>query len=342
METAFNEVKTLIRQGRQFFHKIAEADLEGAFVYWKPRTGEYAVALRSDEARQKEASYRKELYRCGCLPFTVFTDSADEDSGWVLLRHPRSYSAISNFRKRAAATLDTPAKLALAGMLLGGAAGAGKALLWDPPYREYEDGTVRSRTWGEAIRDTARSALLYGGLSAAPGLIAGLLRRADTRTRYTDGTRGGYEAGWWDTFTKTPEDLEKISPSYRITRERYGAASSVKQAGILEPIRDSDVIHVDAFNRAIWNDAGYGIVDPDNALLLTSTMEAAKKGRSPFVTPGAIVGTLINAGIGYATAGVIGKTLGALNMCSPETQAQLRNIGIWGGVLNGLGNQIRY
>lgn len=337
METAFNEVKTLIHQGRGFLRKIAGADLSGAFVYWKPRTGEYAVAMRSEEARRKEASYRKELYQCGCLPFTTFDPSVNESSGWVLLKHPDSYSPASNFKKRAAATLDTPAKLSLAGMLIGGAFGTGKALLWDDPVAgEDEFGFPIIRTWGQALKDAAKSAMLWGAVGTAPGLLTSLGRYSMTRPLYADGRRGPSDVGYWSSFFNSPDILKKKSPAYNENTARFEKRSSV-----FKPVESSDVINVDAFNRTIWNDAGYGVIDPDNALLLTSTMEASKKGRSPFVTPGAIVGTLINAGIGYATAGVIGKTLGALNMCPPETQAALRNIGIWGGVLNGLGNQIR-
>lgn len=336
MNREFNKIAHLVRQGRRFFKKIANVDLDGAFVYWKPETGCYAVAMRTKEAAAREAVYRHELYKCGCLPFTVFDNTADESSGWVLLRYPESYSPAETFKKHAAATINTPAGLSLAGMLIGGTLGAGKALLYDDPIVDVDEyGFPIMRSWGTALKDAAKSALVWGGLGTTPGLLASLGRYSATRPRYLDGTRGPSDVGYWSSFTDSPDELRSKSEAYRENTAKY------KQASVFRPLENSNVINVDAFNRTIWNDTGYGIIDPDNALLLTSTMEASKKGRSPFVTPGAIVGTLINAGIGYATAGIVGKTLGALNMCPPETQAELRNIGIWGGVLNGLGNQLR-
>ena len=86
--------------------------------------------------------------------------------------------------------------------------------------------------------------------------------------------------------------------------------------------------------------AATGAVTPNNALIVTSTLNASRPTGTSMITPGAVVGTLINAGVGYATAGAVGKALGAMNLISPAGQQTLRNVGMWGGMINGIGNAI--
>ena len=122
------------------------------------------------------------------------------------------------------------------------------------------------------------------------------------------------------------------------TQKAWGPRVKSGMFDIPEPT--DSLIHVDNFNRVVWDDAANGAVTPDNALLVTSTLNASRPTGTSMITPGAVVGTLINAGVGYATAGAVGKALGAMNLISPAGQQTLRNIGMWGGMINGIGNAI--
>ena len=122
------------------------------------------------------------------------------------------------------------------------------------------------------------------------------------------------------------------------TEKAWGPRVKSGMFDIPEPT--DSLIHVDNFNRVVWDDAANGAVTPDNALLVTSTLNASRPTGTSMITPGAVVGTLINAGVGYATAGAVGKALGAMNLISPAGQETLRNIGMWGGMINGIGNAI--
>ena len=106
----------------------------------------------------------------------------------------------------------------------------------------------------------------------------------------------------------------------------------------IEPICD---INVNAFNQEIWADASRGRT-PTEAAGIVSDKKKKKKRRvgSNFVSPGQIIDTMVNAGIGYGTAWLAGKTLGAMAGLSDEAQEKLQQIGTWGGIMQGIGNSI--
>ena len=98
-------------------------------------------------------------------------------------------------------------------------------------------------------------------------------------------------------------------------------------------------INVNDFNQEIWADASRGQTPIQSAGFVSNTLnQTANRVGSGLVTPGQVINTMINAGIGYGTAWLAGKTLGALAGVSPETQHKLQEIGTWGGILGGIGN----
>ena len=330
------EVAALVHKGRQYQRKLASLTLEDTRIYWKPATGEFAVRFEPSVSQEKRAAFRKELRAAGVLPFTTENNAADERSGWVLVSGPAGYSHLPELRKYAS-FLDTPAKLTLAGVLLGGAGGAGVSLLRSNGRRR------------KSLQERLRHALAYGavgaGIGALPGATAGVARSYQTRPYLPGGYRASQpEVNTWDALFMTERQLERASPTYRMRSEINKIQDSAfkKRAsmfGELEP--DGSLIQVDTFNRTIWDDTKNGWIEPDNAMLVSTALDVSRPANSPFTTPGQVATTLVNAGIGYVTAGVIGKTLGALGALSPAGEAKLRDIGMWGGMINSVGNAIR-
>lgn len=98
-------------------------------------------------------------------------------------------------------------------------------------------------------------------------------------------------------------------------------------------------IPVNAFNETTWVDASRGRTPMEAAGFVTNTLnQTGRRVGSNFVTPGQVINTMVNAGIGYGTAWLAGKTLGAMAGVSPETQKKLCEIGTWGGMLGGISN----
>jgi len=333
---AAEDIAQLIHKGRKYQEKLAGANLAGAFVYWKPETGEFSVRVTGRRQREKRAFYSQELYASGNLPFSSFRDDTNEENGWVLLQHPYSYRPAEQLKKYAS-FIDTPAKLSLTGALLGGGALFGKSLYdtWDLPVPfKYK------------LRHALKPTLIAGGVGLLPGLAAGALHSYQTRPVLEDGTRARRpEVGFFRAMGMTEDELKDASPTYAVKKEveearrqAFGKRAEVNAFGALE--RDASLINVDTFNRAIWDDTQSGWIQPDNALLVSSTLEASRPNNSPFTTPTAVMGTLVNAGIGWATSAVVGKTLGALSILSPAGEQKLREIGTWGGIIDGLGGSL--
>lgn len=98
-------------------------------------------------------------------------------------------------------------------------------------------------------------------------------------------------------------------------------------------------IPVNLFNQTTWLDASRGRTPLEAAGFVSNTLnQTSNRVGSSFVTPGQVINTMVNAGIGYGTAWLAGKTLGALAGVSPATQQKLCEIGTWGGVLGGISN----
>lgn len=318
-KAAAEEINWLVDKGRRYQKKLASVDLQHIPVYWNPVTGEFAVPTRM----QKQAGAA--LYKCGSLPFTTFTNEASEDTGWVLLNRPTGYAPLRKLEKYAS-MLDTPAKLTMAGALLGGTGGLVKSL-WDTSGQDLG--------WGTRLRAALVPMGAMAALGSIPGIVSGVTHSFQTRPYLPTGERGPREVGILPAMFMSPGELAAASPTYRTRQQVEGAQHRAfgKQASLIE---------VDAFNRTIWDDTQNGFIEPDNALRVSTTLNASQFPGTRFATPASVVGTLVNAGIGWATAGVIGKTLGAMSLMSDEGQQKLRDVGTWGGIINGMGNAITF
>lgn len=129
-----------------------------------------------------------------------------------------------------------------------------------------------------------------------------------------------------------PANKPEMSLDRKFKREK--AAALYKHAlGWNEPN-----VPVNAFNQSIFNTPGMNnaaMTNIPNTLNATQTITGA-----PYVSPAQIAGTLVNAGIGAATGAVIGKTIGALCGISPQTYNTIKNMGMYAGMMNTMGNAI--
>lgn len=340
-KVASAQIARMVQEGRKYASKLASIDFQDAFVYWNPKTGEYAV----NAPLKKQAYLKSELNRVGKLPVTWFTKEASAETGWVPIFWPKWYSPLKEMRKYAD-WAGTPAKTTLTGALIGTALGGGLSYMRDslPAYDE-EGNELEPWTRGEKLRRALVPSLLGAGVGAAPGMWSAWNNSRATRLK---DSKGGYtkpDVGFWGSMFSNKNTLAQNSGNYRMNQALWDARKKaygprVKTALFDAPTPDNSLINVDSFNRTIWNDAANGAVTPNNALIVTSTLNASRPTGTSMITPGAVVGTLINAGVGYATAGAVGKALGAMNLISPAGQETLRNIGMWGGMINGIGNAI--
>lgn len=138
------------------------------------------------------------------------------------------------------------------------------------------------------------------------------------------------------------ENKAEIQTANNLTREGKVKSITTKHADFdynsIEPICD---INVNAFNQEIWADASRGRTPTEAAGLVTNTLNSTKRRvGSNFVSPAQVIDTMVNAGIGYGTAWLAGKTLGAMAGLSEEAQEKLQQIGTWGGLMQGIGNSI--
>jgi hypothetical protein len=58
--------------------------------------------------------------------------------------------------------------------------------------------------------------------------------------------------------------------------------------------------------------------------------------RSPIIRPIDVVTGIASAGVGLATAHVVGKTLSALAGLTPAGQNKLQDMGLWGGMMHAI------
>jgi len=149
--------------------------------------------------------------------------------------------------------------------------------------------------------------------------------------------------------------------------QQHPVVDNEKTQALLETVKLAELdfggvgltaVPVDAFNNAIWNDVRrgmsaaknpYGTKSPwgDNtqgmhtppqlgaaAAGLVTGIQAMYDGAS-ILSPRHFVKGLLAAGTDVATARVVGSTLGALGGLTPEAQAKLQDIGVWGGLIRG-------
>lgn len=335
-EIASKDIERLLITGKAYAQNIGRAvDMmktaaDHSFIYWKPETGTYAIKVKPEF--QKEAFIA--LHKAGIGGLTELDNNADERSGWVCVHHPRSYSAFKNLNKYASWT-DSAGKLALTGALLAGLGWGGYKFLM--PSEEY------GKSWKGRLENAKDAAIPAALLGLIPGLVTG----------FNIGTKFGGDTPFYKAFTTKFDDLPTISRNYSnrklqeeidLQKENPGWKKAGSFDYIMGPLdlSKTDVVKVDAFNRLTWDATKDGTLDHRNAMLTSGILNTTKERTgSGLVSPFNIAGTLVNAGIGYATAGVIGKTLGAMGMMSNSGQQKLREMGAWGGLLQGVGNCIR-
>lgn len=337
---ASRRIQGIITSGRPYAQKIASLNLPDVFVYWHPETLKYAVAIPYGNVMEKRAQCESEFSKVGIDP--VYSLAACEDTGWVPLRWPQGYSPLRRISKYASVK-STPAQLSAAGGLIGGTTGLLASLWWNADNEKLP--------FSEKLKNALSPAAFGTLIGTVPGVLQAVHHSMETRPWLEDGTFGRPDVGPFRAFIMDEDDLIKNSPVYRakkvdniVQEDAYGQ-KGVKKKAMVKPgaaFRGLDtsgpsMIHVDNFNRVVWDDTKNGFTQPENALLVTSALNASRPCGTSLVTPGAVIGTLVNAGVGFATAGVIGKTLGAMGMLSQPAQQKLREIGTWGGMINGIG-----
>jgi hypothetical protein len=239
--------------------------------------------------------------------------------GWLRVKSANALSPAVDALGVAQRPLGGPHPLsaAIVGGLVGGGLGYGGGALAERllPEEHFERGRLRRSL-----------ALLGAGLGATPGLAWG-----GTNMQMPEDTGGGLKA-WLSPFP-----FKKAS----FGDDAYGA--------LFMP-----TIPRDAFNQAVWSDVvqgqnPYGTKSPwgDNSQPLgtpapvAATVSgivagtAAATGQDA-VSPLQVAMTAAStAGRGYMAGLLFGKTMGALAGLRPEAQDQLKQMGLWGGLLTG-------
>lgn len=192
----------------------------------------------------------------------------------------------------------------------------------------------------------------FGALASLPAMAMGAARHSyDVGPDEKHGLP--FLSRWFmddDTFWKQSPyaayNLKKRNKEvFRMMSDKYQTNYRPKRANLQEKRSYFGLppINVNDFNQQIWADASRGQTPTQSAGLVTNTLNQTSQNiGSNWVTPGQVINTMVNAGIGYGTAWLAGKTLGALAGVSPETQQKLQEIGTWGGVMQGIGNAISH
>jgi len=96
-------------------------------------------------------------------------------------------------------------------------------------------------------------------------------------------------------------------------------------------------VPVDAFNRAIWGDAGRH-TSPMHAAAASGLVTGVQQmhGNPSMLSPRHFIRGLATAGVDLATAHIAGGVLGVLGGLKPQAQKKLQDIGLWGGMIRGV------
>lgn len=257
--------------------------------------------------------------------------------------------------KRAASPLANIGK----GALIGTGIGALLDIILNNKKREAEN----YRWW--------KHPLVYAALGSLPGLVQASVQYGKA---YTDSSNFknlpsslDSKLHWLDPLTMDNEQLKEKSPVYRtnvkkmlndltdyfdIEKTDYDDPANKPEKSLDKKFKrekaaalykaaigwNTPNVPVNAFNQSIFNTPGMNqnaMTNIPNTLNATQTMTGA-----PWVSPAQIAGTLVNAGIGSATGAVIGKTIGALCGISPQTYNTIKNMGMYAGMMNTMGNTI--
>jgi len=115
------------------------------------------------------------------------------------------------------------------------------------------------------------------------------------------------------------------------------------QQGSQSPMYQPSV-PVAQFNNAMWNDVRKGMTNgfdshtpPQYAAAMTGLMSGISvNNNSPIIRPIDVVTGIASAGVGLATAHIVGKTLSALAGLTPAGQNKLQDMGLWGGMMHAI------
>lgn len=276
------------------------------------------AALREHEGSGCDVYFNRVTKQSWALPVPPAGD------GWMRVKSASIVTPAIDAMGEAQRPLGGPHPLsaAIVGGLVGGGLGLGGGALAEQllPEEHFERGKLRRSL-----------AILGAGIGAAPGLAWG-----GANMQMPQDTGGGLKA-WLSPFP-----FKKAS----FGGDEYGA--------LFMP-----TIPKDAFNRAVWSDVvqgpnPFGSKSPwgDNSQPLgtpapvAATVSgivagtAAATGQDA-VSPMQVAMTAAStAGRGYMAGLLFGKTLGALAGLRPEAQDQLKQIGLWGGLVTGAVNSL--
>jgi len=220
-----------------------------------------------------------------------------------------------------------PGTATIVALGLGGGLGA----LWDA-YDEAK---------GNKVENSWRRPLLGAIYAGLPFLTYGLARGSydrDANGRRTMPFLSRYfttDKKFWES-----KDVQDRYNDYIKSKEQYYPDDYyVKNSAWVTELKP---IPVNNFNQVTWLDASQGRTPLEAAGFVTDTLnQTQRRVGSGLVSPGQVIDTLVNAGIGYGTAWLTGKALGAMANVSPATQKKLCEIGTWGGVLGGISNAVQ-
>lgn len=223
----------------------------------------------------------------------------------------------------------SPGGATLVAMGLGGGIGA----LIDA-YKESK---------GETVENQWRRPLLGAVYASLPFLTYGLTRGSYDRDENGNRTMSmlsryfSDDDSFWSREAPNArwQDYMDSQRKYYIT-DNDAIQNTLKKA---EWATDVQPIDVNNFNQVTWLDASRGRTPLESAGFVTDTLNSTQRRvGSNLVSPGQVINTMVNAGIGYGTAWLAGKALGAMANVSPATQRKLCEIGTWGGMLGGISN----
>lgn len=103
-------------------------------------------------------------------------------------------------------------------------------------------------------------------------------------------------------------------------------------------------IPVPQFNAMVWSDVQKGMrnpygmhTDPAIGAATTGMMNGfASQARSSIISPATVINGIASAGVGLATANIVGRALSALAGLTPEAQNKLQDMGLYGGMLHAI------
>lgn len=322
---------------------------------WEQIPQEVVLLYKRGEHARKLAMARPTAANYWCPQLDCFSDDdlPPPQQGWLLVKQGSPPVATGNLLASQPAALQTtkhaysnhsPLALGIASGLIGGGLGYGAGTLLEHllPQRFVSRGKLR-RTLGVA--------------GALPGpLFAAWMASARHRTPLP-GPPGmpGPTPSWGEAITsKFAEYVADDDPG------DFWDAFNIKLADELDGIPPTGALYlptipVDAFNNAVWNDARagqsamnnpYGTKSPwgtnEQPLHTPAPLAAATSGLmagiarqqgASLLSPAQVITALVGAGVGWGTAAVAGKVLGALGGLTPQAQQSLQRTGAWAGLL---------